>query len=81
MYLTFDQVILVRDQRKVRQDDPIVYERELHGQRVLTMDGGPSRHAGPARQYGRIYTDSADRLCVVPDQWSDDDAAIAKMVV
>lgn len=81
MYLTFDQIILVRDKTKARADDPTVYERELRGQRILTTDGGPSQHAGAATRYGVVYVDSADRICVVPDQWSEEDAQRAKLRV
>ena len=80
MYVTLDQVILVKDKTKTRDGDPVVFVRELRGRAVLTTDGGASKHAGPAVKYGVLYFDTRDRMCIVPDVWSEDDARLAKTV-
>jgi hypothetical protein len=74
MYLKFDEITLVGDKSKIHHDDPVVYEREMCGERVLTLDTEPCKYAGRARTYGRIYYDSADRPCVVPDRRGDFEA-------
>lgn len=81
MYVTLDQITLVQDKRRIRPDDLPIYERELNGERIFTTDGTPSKQASEAKRYGVIYFDSDDRLCVVPDTWSDDDAYCARMAV
>lgn len=81
MYLTFDQVTLIGDKRKAREGDPVVYVRAYRGDRILTLDGGPSAHAGPATRSGVLYYDAADRVCVVPDQWDDVDAQRARLAI
>ena len=80
MYLTFDQVVLVQDKKKARPDDPVMYERELRGQRILTPDGGPSKYASEAKRYGVYYIDKThdENICVVPDTWDENDALLAK---
>ena len=67
MYLTFDQIILVADKFKLNKTDPVIYERELNGNRILTLDSDTSKYASAAKPYGRIYYDAQDRPCVVPD--------------
>jgi len=80
MYLTFDQVILVRDKHKLRLDDPVIYERELRGERILTPDGSTSQYASEAKPYGHYYIDKTyqENICVIPDEWNEDDAWLAK---
>lgn len=80
MYVTLNQVILVRA-RYQRPSDPVVYERQLRGERILTLDLSPSKYATDARPYGRLYEDGQGNLCIVPDQWSDEDAWLAKNFV
>ena len=77
MYVTFDQVILVANKEKLKPDDPIIYERDYQGQRVLTLDGSPNKYAGQATPYGHMYVDTSDQICVVPLKWSWDDAALS----
>ena len=77
MYLTFDQVMVVSD-KKPLTTDIIVYERNLRGERVLTPDGGVSRYASEAKPYGVLYYDANGTPCIIPDVWSQEDAAIAK---
>ena len=82
MYLTFDQVILVKDKGKVQPDDPIVYVRQHPNMgRVLTTDNTEIRREfgwGDPFEYGQIYTDTSDNLCVVPHVWDEEDAMLAK---
>lgn len=80
MYTLLSEVILVRAKYQ-RPTDPVIYERELRGESILTLDAAPSQYATEARPYGRLYEDSQGRLCVVPNQWSDDDAMLAKNFV
>ena len=80
MYLHFDEVALIGD-RPPQQDDPVVYVRTLHGDRILTADPLDSRYATIARRYGHIYWDARDLPCVIPDDWNDDDALLAKSTI
>lgn len=78
MYLTFDQVILVADKRKLTPNDVYVYEREHRGQRILTTDNLARPGEPEPRLYGSLYFDTNDTPCVVPDEWTWDDAHLAK---
>ena len=79
MYLKFHEVILVRGNGKT--SDPVVYERTLRGERVLTQDSGTSKYATEAKPYGTLYYDTNGQPCVVPFDWSDDDALSARAFV
>jgi hypothetical protein len=81
MYLTMDQVTLVGDKGKVRPHDPVIYERDLAGNRIFTTDGGPSKYAGSAMRYGVLYFDAREQPCIVPDTWNEDDAGAAKLAL
>lgn len=81
MYIKLSEVTLVYDQRKVQPSDPIVYERELRGERVFTTDGSPSQYVTDAVRYGHLYVDSRDAICIIPDAWNPDDAAQARLAI
>lgn len=81
MYLYLDEVTLIASQSKVRSDDPVVYEREYRGERILTIDDKPSKYTDDARRYGVLYFDARDQPCVVPDAWSEDDAILAREAI
>lgn len=85
MYLTLNQVILISDTNKRQADDAIVYVKEdgRDGKRLFPDYGLTLSDIEKHRltRYGTIYTDKTrnENWCVVPDVWSDDDAACAKM--
>lgn len=89
MYLTLSQVTLIADQSKSRPDDAICYVRTAQrrllsaapGERILTVDDTVTEATGPAERYGRLYYDARDEPCVVPDVWSEDDAALAREAI
>lgn len=82
MYLTFDQVILLKEKRTPQANDPLVYVRQHPNLgRVLTTDNTEVRRElgwGDAFEYGHIYEDAAGSLCVVPHVWDEDDAMLAR---
>lgn len=79
MYLLISEVTLIaREHYRPQPDDMPVYEREYNGQRVLTHAVENSRHMSPPVRYGMLYVDVSDRICIVPDAWSDADAQIAR---
>lgn len=73
MYLTIDQVLMVRDASKIKASDPVVYGHvhPVTGERVFSTDANST-------PYGRLYFDSRDTPCIVPDEWNQDDAMLAK---
>ena len=81
MYARISEVTLVQSKTRVQADDPIMYERQYQGARILTTDNKSSRFVGPAKRYGVMYIDARDRICVVPDVWNPDEAMIAREVV
>jgi hypothetical protein len=82
MYLTFDQVVLVQDKRKVRPDDPLVYVRQHPNMgRVFTTGNTEIRRElgwGDPFEYGYLYFDAQETPCIVPHRWDEDDAMLAK---
>lgn len=89
MYLKFEEVLMVhpdKRQKLFREEDPVVYVRDMHagpniGERVLTTDPKPARDVGDAVPYGRIYYSAAGHPCVIPDEYDEHDANLAKDVV
>lgn len=82
MYLHLHEVVLVHPERaRLDGAEPMVYERAWRGERILTLDTTGERYAPVLRRYGRLYTDTSDQLCVVPDQWSPVDADQARASV
>ncbi len=67
MYIRLEDVTLIGDRSKLRDDDPIVYERIHRGERVLTLDNEHKPGAPEPIRYGRMYYDVNDQPCVVPD--------------
>ena len=85
MYAKLEEVVLIHPTkyRKIEgREDSSIYERGLNGDRVFTFDPVPSRYdtAAPKR-YGVAYEGPQDRLCIVPDAWSDDVAMCAHSAV
>jgi hypothetical protein len=81
MYLTFDQVLLVSDKSPMESDFP-VYVKETSNGRVLVpafvLEHPPVLFGETLQRYGILYYDAREKPCVIPDVWSDQDAAIAR---
>lgn len=67
MYLKFEEVALISDKSKLSPHDPVIYERILRGERILTLDDNPIPQATEAAPYGRLYFDVHDNPCIVPE--------------
>lgn len=75
MYLNFNEVILIGDKSKLRDDDQIIYERNMNNKRILTLNTESCKYTSKAIQYGKIYYDAKNNPCIVPDNdedfWND----------
>ncbi len=67
-------MILVANKDKVDECDPVIYVLEYGHARILTLDPIYHPHVGEAVRYGQLYYDSRENPCVVPDEWTWDDA-------
>lgn len=77
MYLRLHEVYLVEDKTKVQATDPNIYRIAYGGDVALTTD---ATYPG-AEVYGVIYVDTAERICIIPNVWDEQDADRAKSVI
>lgn len=77
MYLRLHEVYLVEDKTKARTNDPNIYRIAYGGDVALTTD---ATYPG-AEKYGVVYVDTADRICIIPNVWDEQDADRAKSAI
>ena len=83
MYIKLEEVILIHPSKyRPMENDSIAYRRELRGDTVFTVTGEPSKYDGkPVERYGLLYMDTVERVCIVPDNWNENDAMCARTAV
>lgn len=83
MYIKLEEAILVHPSKyRPMEGDSVAYRRELNGETVFTLTGEASKYDGkPVERYGMLYTDTAERICLVPDIWDENDAMCARSAV
>lgn len=82
VYVTLSEITLIHPaMHQPHPDDIPIYARITDGRPVLTPDPSPARRTTPATLYGVLYYDADDRPCIVPNTWSDVDAAQAARVI
>lgn len=83
MYIRLEEVILIHPSKyRPKDGDSVAYRRELRGDTVFTITNEPSKHdSKPVERYGLLYLDTADRICIVPDKWDENDAMCARSAV